>query len=248
MKSAVRWALALGLAVNITGAAHAAPATRIPAIGCPSDGQVGPQPAPHVDAPKINLSPAVAKRLAFYKGDYDPGVLAPRGWKCLELEGSNGSILIIALSLPSSDDLLFFRRHIEGPGVELIERSGETSGRFEMAQLIARVFPAHMDFADKVIAENIWNASEFPSGPYRRDRMKYRGDRVVEFETPAGTKGLGSWNHMSLNTDPISGAAFLDRDIINSSILAVRLPKAQADLKPIIIRHFEAAADKPSVE
>jgi hypothetical protein len=59
--------------------------------------------------------------------------------------------------------------------------SGETSGRFQVARVIARVFPTQKAFADGVIKEGIELASDFPFGPYPTDTLKYHGDVTVEF-------------------------------------------------------------------
>jgi hypothetical protein len=54
----------------------------------------------------------------------------------------------------NSDDLLSMNwAGIAGPGIQVQEISGDTSGRFQVASVIARVFPAHKAFADGVIKE-----------------------------------------------------------------------------------------------
>ena len=79
-----------------------------------------------------------------------------------------------------------------GSAIEIAVSSGGTSGRFEVAKVIARVFPAYKQFAQNVIAEGIEPASDFPSGPYSNDKLTYRAKNIVEFETPANTAGLGT--------------------------------------------------------
>src|SRR5579863_4748134 len=67
----------------------------VPFVGCASDGQTGPRPAP-AGAPKnINVDPALAPRLAWFASQ-DVSVLAPRGWSCFERYGSSGALLVVA--------------------------------------------------------------------------------------------------------------------------------------------------------
>ena len=42
------------------------------------------------------ISPAAALRLAYYKAQYGPGVLAPRGWHCFSTYGSDGANLFVS--------------------------------------------------------------------------------------------------------------------------------------------------------
>ncbi len=51
--------------------------------------------------------------------------------------------------------------------------------------------------------------SEFPSGPYPKDLLKYRGDRLIEYETPANMEGLGTHSGLRKNGTAIRGAAIL---------------------------------------
>lgn len=79
-----------------------------------------------------------------------------------------------------------------GPVIEVTTISGQTSGRFDVARIIARYFPARMDFVHSVIAEGIEPASQFPSGPCPKDTLTHRNDRIVEYRTPPHTEGLGT--------------------------------------------------------
>ncbi len=62
-----------------------------------------------------------------------------------------------------------------GQAVQISVFSGGTSGRFQVAKIVARVFPAYKAFAQNVIAEGIEPASDFPFGPYPSDKLTYRG-------------------------------------------------------------------------
>src|SRR5215471_420993 len=86
---------------------------------------------------------------------------------------------------------------------------GETSGRFEVAAIVARVFPAYSWFVKAVIDEGILPASDFPFGPFPNDKLTYRGKTIVEFQTPANTEGLGTASRLLKNNAPIDGAVML---------------------------------------
>ena len=129
--------------------------TTVPFVGCAQDGQVGPSPAPSGAPKTAMLDPVSAAKLAFYSVDGANGVLAPRGWNCFGTYGSSGRELYVA-PIPLSSAAVFATGFaITGPGIELSGSAGDTSGRFTVAQIIARLFPARMAFARQVIAEGI---------------------------------------------------------------------------------------------
>jgi hypothetical protein len=222
-----------------------APATtvQVPFVGCASDGQVGPQAAPAGKSKAVAISAAAAKRLAYYKAQYGPGVLAPRGWHCFSTYGSNGSSLFV--SPDAIDPKMLFSddwKGFTGPAIQISVSSGGTSGRFEVAKVIARVFPAYKQFAQDVIAEGIEPASDFPSGPYPNDKLTDRGKNVVKFETPANTEGLGTDSRLLPNAGPIDGVAMItgaDTDLIQ---LSARVPEKDRDLIPFIVKQAESDA------
>ena len=82
--------------VSIPGCARPDERTegRVPFVGCLSDGQLGTQPAPKPRNTPV-LASSVARQLAFYAASDGPGVLAPRGWHCFGVYGSNGSGLLV---------------------------------------------------------------------------------------------------------------------------------------------------------
>ena len=215
-----------------------APVT-VPFVGCESDGQVGPHQAPMGDAKELRMNAKTASQLAFFKAEPGVGgVLGPRGWSCVGLYGSNGSILFVTPRPMRAKDLLRGDAGpIDGPALQLTMSEGATSGRFAVARMIARVFPAERAYVQRVIQEGIRPASDFPFGPYPQDRLTYRGERVVEYETPARTEGLGSHSRLRANADPIRGVAILEGD--NLLHLAVRLPNNLNALASLIIEQFE---------
>jgi hypothetical protein len=227
---------------------HAQPATsavvsQVPFVGCASDGQAGPQTAPTGKSQAVNISPATAQRLAYYKAEYGPGVLAPRGWHCFSIYGSNGASLFISPDV--IDSKAFFSQDWKGfigQAIQISDFSGGTSGRFEVAKVIARVFPAFKQFAQNVIAEGLEPASDFPYGPYATDKLTYCAKNIVEFETPANTAGLGTDEALLPNASPIDGVAIItgvDTDLIQ---LSARVSAKDHDLIPLIVKQMESDA------
>jgi hypothetical protein len=215
----------------------------VPYVGCASDGQMGPVKAPAGLGQKVVVPTKFAGRLSYYKAEYSAGVLAPRGWHCFSTYGSNGASLFVS-SGPLDTKALFSPewKGFAGPMVQISVSSGGTSGRFEVAKVIARVFPAYKEFVENVIAEGIEPAGNFPFGPYPQDKLTYRGKNVVEFETPPKTKGLGTNSRLASNASPIAGVAIIagvDTDLIQ---LSARLPDKDRDLRPIIVKQIESEA------
>jgi len=218
-------------ALALAAAAAAAGPARVPFVGCPSDGQLGPQPAPQ-HGPVPDVPAAAAARLAYY-ASHEFGVLAPRGWHCLALEGSNESALIVTPERHGADQLMA-ASPLHGPAVQFSVSFGGTSGRFEVANVIARAFPAHMDFARRVAAEGI--GDPLPRGPYPTDHMVRLRPNAVAYTTPAGREGLGTDSRLAAGDRPIDGLALLDpQGDMELVKIDVRLPAAQASLATLIL-------------
>jgi hypothetical protein len=184
-----------------------------------------------------------AQQLAFYKSKEGFGVLAPRGWLCFGVYGSNGSALYVSRQEIVSANLLSSGWNgFSGPVVEIAENSGDTSGRFTVARVIARLFPAHRAFVENVIGEGIEPASSFPFGPFPKDKLNYRSKVMVEYETPANTEGLGTTSRLKKNGQPITGVAILIGETPDLLILSVRLPPNLTDLSSAILQQVEKRA------
>jgi hypothetical protein len=111
--------------------------------------------------------------------------------------------------------------------VQLSISVGDTSGRFEVAAIIARVFPAHQAFVRDVIAEGIEPASSFPSGPYPKDKLSYKTNELVEYETPAQIDGLGTCSRLQKNTEPIRGVEILSGEQLDLLSLSLAAPASR---------------------
>lgn len=221
--------------------------TYVPFVGCKSDGQMGPLKSPEGKSKSVPIAPDAAEQFAYYKSEYGFGVLAPRGWQCFGLYGANGSTLYISPTEIVAANLLSTTWNgFPGPAIEIAERDGDTSGRFEVARAIAHVFPTHRAFVDGVIREGIEPASSFPFGPYPKDKLTYLNKEMVEYQTPANTDGLGTNSRLEKNDDSISGVAILMGETPNLLFLSVRLSPNQTGLRSTIIRQVERDAAQPA--
>jgi len=194
-------------------------------------------PAPKGAEKVVQIDASAAQRLAYYEAA-DYGVLAPRGWYCFGTYGSNASNLYVAPEPIKGDDLFSTTwGGFTGPAIQASEISGETSGRLEVARVIARVFPAQKAFVQSQIEEGI-PASNFPFGPYPKDKLIFQSDRIVEYQTPPHSEGLGTLNSLQANNYPINGVAILKGQAPDLLHLRVRLPAGLNDLTSQIIQQF----------
>ncbi len=217
----------------------------VPFVGCPADGQLGPQAPPRRTSKTVHFAPDLALKLAWYEGKYAQGVLAPRGWHCSVAYGSNGATTYVSPERLRRSALPFQAvQGVRGPAVKLSEMLGGTSGRWAVAGMISRVFPAYLDFATDVRRE--FPATDpFPSGPYAPDRLHYLNDHALEYLTPAGSNGLGTTSFLLPSDSPIQGVEMLtgaDTDLIS---LATRLPPELGSLAPVIAQEVERANRSP---
>lgn len=228
-------------------AAHSTVRTvRIQSVGCKSDGQLGPVDPPAVSSVMIDIPPAAAKRLAYYQARSGPGVLAPRDWFCFGTYGSSGETLYVSPAAIQSSDLFSSQWNgFPGPTIAISHEYGGTSGRFGVARVIARIFPAHRDFVEKVVEENAKSdapAISFDYGPYKTDTLEYADANLVKFKTPANAEGLGTRLLLQKSEDAISGLVVLigaEPDMVQVS---ARLPADKVDLKQFIIKQAEHEA------
>ena len=203
----------------------------VPSVGCPSDGQTGPEPAPEIFKAPVLPSKA-ATRLAWY-ASADLAVLAPRGWKCLGLYGSNGSILLVVPSR-ADESRLGVDERVNSQGIELSISYGDTSGRFEAAKIAAYLFPNRRAFIDKVANEGIVPSRALRKTSFPDDRVHHLDQDHASFETPAKKDGLGTMSRLVKSGAPILGAASIDGDN-DVTFLVVRLDPALSELSPAIL-------------
>lgn len=224
------------------------PLVQVPFVGCKSDGQLGPLDAPTGTSKVVPIIAKLAQNLAYYQAAQGNGVLAPRGWYCFGTYGSNGDNLYVTPH-PLEVKALFSDTWsgVSGPAIQLSISYGGTSGRFEVAHIIARVFPARRAFVQSVIKEGIEPSSSFLFGPYPKDKLTYRSKEIVEYETQANAEGLGTNSRLQKNGSPISGVAILSGPLTEPDLwhLSERFSPNLSDLSTTIIQQVERDSAKP---
>lgn len=229
-----RW-LALALA-GLAGQGHAqrpAALVALPFVGCAADGQTGRQAAPgHGATPR--LPAGAAARLAYYAMS-GIGVIAPRGWHCFGLYGSNGATLIVTPEPRGYGDFPPRGRRLAGQAVQISYSYGGTSGRFAVARMISTFFPAHAAFVRQV-RDDGYVLSDQPTGPTPGDLVRWRTPEQARVTTPAGRNGLGTDWLLAPSVDPVESLVMLLRgDPIDLVRVDVRVPARDAALATVII-------------
>lgn len=215
---------------------------RAPFVGCPSDGQAGPVDPPTGKGPIVKGASATG--LSYYRGTMGFGVLAPRGWHCFGVYGSSGDALLIAPWVIDSATAMQLSSHPRtGPLVAISLDYRDGSGRYGVAALVNRVFPAYRNSMKEVFEEFPDLNSPSTSGPYPADRLTYKSDNLVEYMTPGMARGLGLQLWLQADENPIQGVAMLTAQ--NAIVLSVRLPASLRHLAPTIIHQVELDAAKP---
>jgi len=179
------------------------PKVAVPVVGCPSEGQVGPLPAPEPATRDVALSPDIASQVSFYQAEMFPPLLAPRGWACSAAYGSDGSTMLIEPSANRGEPAE--AGPLTGPAVFGSAWTGITSGREVVAELQTLIF----------------------AQPHPEDRLVQRHSRFVEYTTPAGTIGLGTeQSPLEPGPLPVHGAVRIvgPSSEPEAHFLAVRLP------------------------
>jgi hypothetical protein len=208
----------------------------VPLVGCEAYDQAETFKAPERAKKTVSIDASATKMLAYYKAEYFAGVLAPRGWNCLAVNGSGGSVFLVT---PQPLKIDFDLNKITGPAIQVNEYCSDNSGRFDIARVIARAFPKQKTFVQNMLKFGDLPASDFPFGPYPKDKMVRRNDWIVEYRTPANSEGLGTIGYLPKADLPTEGIAIL-RDQSPDCLLfmAVRLPPDMSDLAPQIIQQM----------
>jgi hypothetical protein len=220
---------------------QAKPLVRVPLVGCPSYGPTGLMSVAKDADKAVQISASAAAKLAYYKSEWNPGVLAPRGWKCIGMSGTTGVVLVVLpQDLKTNDLLSLARRDIVGPAVQVRQSDKNRFSREWIAKVCAKVFPKYKTFTKSLIKEmDLLPASDFPFGPFPSDKLIYKSDRTVEYRTPPNLKGLGTMDRVKAYTRPIQGVAILKGQPDTLMFLAARLPADMDELAPSIIQQAE---------
>jgi hypothetical protein len=230
-----------GQAASPFAARGSVSAVDIPFVGCRSDTQAEPLETPKGTAASVAVSGAAAKLLAYYGSALDLGVIAPRGWYCLAVNGSGGSFLFVS-SQPIDAPRVFAPefRGFEGPAIEVSDRLSDQNGdRLDKAQIIARVFPAYRSYAKALLVGFDVPNDSYQFGPYPLDRLTYKSKNVVEYTTPPQREGLGTHSSLKKSAHPIEGVAILSGEPPDVILLSVRLPHGLTGLAPEIVSQVE---------
>ncbi|HKM63663.1 MAG TPA: hypothetical protein VJY39_14345 [Acidisphaera sp.] len=191
------------------------------------------------------MPPAQASALAYY-AFRAVGVLAPLGWHCFALYGSSGETVFVTPEPHGSGDLLAATTKLHGPAIVIQRMSGDTSGRFEVAKVAARLFPVAKPYVRDVIAEGIEPDTDFEFAPYPADSIHLVSSTVAEFTTPAGGEGLGTQGSLAADDQPVVGVAiWLPSENHDMVLLSTRLPPDQGSLARTILVQTERTNGAP---
>ena len=108
--------------------------------------------------------------------------------------------------------------------------------------MIARVFPAHKDFA-AAVEEEIAPERSFTFGPCPKDVLLYKSNELVEYKTPAQSEGLGT-HSLKKSGSAIEGVAMLVGQRLDLVFLSVRLPPEWNELTSVIVRQVERDTER----
>ena len=100
----------------------------------------------------------------------------------------------------------------------------------------------------RVIDQGIEPASQFPSGPFEGDMLVYKSKRIVEFQTPANTDGLGTSSRLQKSGSLISGVAILFGQEPSLLQLSMRLTPETENLERVIVRETEREVKRSGAE
>lgn len=215
----------------------------IPFVGCASDGVNGPAAAPEGEPVSASLTAEIARSLAFYKAANGTGVLGPQGWHCFGTVGSGGANLYVSDEAFGRNKILGAdRSKFAGSAIEVFSFEGASNGRFAVAEVIARLFPAWQWFADDLVKRE--SRPPFPPSPYAADKITRKSDSIVEYQTIANDHGLGNRGWLDANASPVDGVAILTGSTPDLRMLNVRLPREQQSLVPVIVSEFERNAPR----
>lgn len=224
------------------GDAHAT--NLVPFVGCPVHGQLRLEPPPHGEPVSVAVPADLAKRIAFYTGTGAGGMPAPRGWHCVGRSGSWGFQLLVT---PVRVDPLS-SRPIRSPAVYITVLEMDTSGEWPAADIVAAAFShsvrgrafvdhAHADAKANGLVPDPFPDSDFEMKAIPTDRLQYLNDLAVEYESPAKTSGLGTYELLSASDLPIHGLVVLpDSDSGDLIMIGVRLPRQLAPMAQAILQ------------
>jgi uncharacterized protein YecT (DUF1311 family) len=187
--------------------------TQVPTLGCPQDGMADPVEAPTLPtSARVIVPSGFESSLTLYSASEDlaSGVLGPRGWDCFGIYGSAGSTLYITPHRLADAILDRPKKVAAGPVVIKSIFLGDTSGRYELYRISARIFARARAFIERV--EGLDEAKRYTYKPWPDDTLKYLSDFAVSYVTPARSVGLGTELGLASGRLPIYGLVSLHLD------------------------------------
>jgi len=221
-KSILRFSLLLTLLPAASGATGTVPFVGCAGLSQPGSGVIG---APLGRPLTIDIPPAAAAKLALYATN-GAAVLAPRGWKCLDLETTASAMLYVWPPETAGDPRA-------GPIVSVL-----------------RISPLASYDIDKTYFSLVFMQADTAAQPvnpvprYKSDIVTQISPRLVSYTTPAGHSGLGNWGmtedaQTGLPAFGVIAHSFGSAKTMGGIIwLNVRLPASVADLQPQITRYL----------
>ena len=186
---------------------------------------------------------SAARALAWYVAENE-AILAPRGWQCFEVYGSNGGTLVVAPQPLSFNRILGEGATLRGPVVLSTYTFGGTSGRWAVVEMIARYFPGHHAFIQEV-RDMGFDLGTLPTGPHRGDRIVSRTPTEIRLITPPGRRGEGTSFRLTPNHEPVESLIILHpASDMDASTVTIRLPRALAGLSPAILQQARRTASR----
>lgn len=182
MRALLLIAVALSAQFSIhaqTGIGAAIPApVPVPFVGCRLVTQTDIVEPPSRNSVLLEIGGKAAGALAYYGCAWRLGVLAPRGWHCLAVDGSGGVFVQVS---PNPIDIRQ-RSEPDAPAIEISNRhSGQLGDSFQKAEISMRPLPAY-----KALVKEMLDGSDFfpPAGPYPSDLIH------LSVRLPGNTKWL----------------------------------------------------------
>jgi hypothetical protein len=202
-------------------------AIEVPAVGCAGAGHRYTPPRALKPVEMAGLDAKSAQALAYYDFEYGLGVLAPRGWNCFGWIGSSGDTLAVC---PECAEKVMMDPNwkFPGPAIMVSRTFGWSFGRFAVADIIARFFPARRAFYSTFQRDYGW---KLDITRFATDKPIYVSKSAFEYVSPPG--GLGA-ELLGKSSRLTSGVVMLIGSKPDMIQLAVRLPENLLHLAPSI--------------
>ena len=221
----------------------------VPYIGCATSSMTGERTAaPQGSEAWLLMDAGTAQQLAYYTSDDATVIIGPRDWSCQASLGSAGSRLSASPvgDVPASSDEETDTRIADG--VYWAFSTGQTSGRFAVADAIARFFPERHSYVRSVVAEGLVPLSSFPNGPGEGvSIVRKSSDYVVYRETATSDQEGDAWGLIMLHGVQ-TGDCLQSFDACDVEEFVVKLPRSYGNLGPQLLRQYQLFNDPTTID